>query len=163
MLVCPSTRLTLSMTNIDLTEAEKTEGYIGALLPWEVPDTFYNCSGNPPSPLLMKDEKVLTNHPLCVGDRILAIAARTPQALLKAAKAVQISYTILPSVHTIKDALREDAVPIQPHISKNNILAVREACMGDTQKAFDVCRHTCGTPHKVAVPVPGVLPLPAPA
>ena len=26
-----------------------------------------------------------------------------------------------------------------------------------------VCRHTCGTPHKVAVPVPGVLPLPAPA
>ena len=51
------------VTNIDLTEAEKTEGYIGALLPWEVPDTFYNCSGNPPSPLLMKDEKVLTNHP----------------------------------------------------------------------------------------------------
>ena len=26
-----------------------------------------------------------------------------------------------------------------------------------------VCRHTCGTPHKAAVPAPGVLPLPAPA
>ena len=32
------------VTHIDLTEAEKTEGYIVALLPWEVPDTFYNCS-----------------------------------------------------------------------------------------------------------------------
>ena len=26
-----------------------------------------------------------------------------------------------------------------------------------------VCRHTCGIPHKAAVPAPGVLPLPAPA
>ena len=26
-----------------------------------------------------------------------------------------------------------------------------------------VCRHTCGTPHKAAVPAPGVLLLPAPA
>ena len=26
-----------------------------------------------------------------------------------------------------------------------------------------VCRHTCGTPHKAAVPALGVLPLPAPA
>ncbi|CAG9701505.1 exported hypothetical protein [Clostridium neonatale] len=24
------------------------------------------------------------------------------------------------------------------------------------------CRHTCGTPHKAAVPVPGVSPLPEP-
>ena len=147
------------VTHIDLTEAEKTEGYIGALLPWEVPDTFYNCSGTPPSPLLMKDEKVLTTHPLCVGDRILAIAARTPQALLKAAKAVQISYTILPSVHTIKDALRKDAAPIQPHISKNNILAVREACMGDTQKGFEEADyifeddfHTPATQHVAMEP-----------
>lgn len=125
------------VTDIDLSQAKKTEGYIGALLPWEVPDTFYNCSGNPPSPLLMKDEKILTAHPLCVGDRILAIAARTPQALLKAAKSVKVSYRLLPSVHTIKDALKTDAAPIQPHLSQNNILASREASAGDTEKGFE--------------------------
>lgn len=72
---------------------------------------------------------------------------------------MQISYTILPSVHTIKDALRKDAAPIQPHISKNNILAVREACMGDTQKGFEEADyifeddfHTPATQHVAMEP-----------
>lgn len=124
------------VTDIDLSKAKEVEGYIGALLPWEVPQDLFNCSGNPPSGLLMKDEKILTTHPLCVGDRILAIAARTPHALHKAAKAVNITYHVLPPVYTIKDALKENAAPIQPHLSDTNIIATREAVLGDTKKGF---------------------------
>ena len=65
---------------IDLKEAEKVPGYIAALLPDEVPQTLYNCSGNPPSALLLKDEKILTMQPKCAGDRILCIAAESPEA-----------------------------------------------------------------------------------
>lgn len=61
--------------SINYEQAKNDPDFLGILLPWEVPDKLYNCSGNPPSDLLMKDEKILTDHPLCVGDRIAVIAA----------------------------------------------------------------------------------------
>ena len=112
------------------------EDFLGALLPEEVPDKFYNSSGNPPSPLLLKDEKILTNHPLCPGDRVIAIAAKTPFALKKAAALIKIQYEILPAVHTMKEALASGLAPIQPHLSKTNILAEKIAEQGDVDRGF---------------------------
>ena len=42
--------------DIDVSEAEKVPGYLGCLLPEEVTDRRFNCSGNPPSPLLIADD-----------------------------------------------------------------------------------------------------------
>lgn len=122
--------------SIDLSEAEEMDEFLGAVLPEEVPDKLYNSSGNPPSPLLLKDEKILTDHPLCVGDRILAIAAETPAALRKAASRIQIRYELLPAANTMEEALAPASAPIQPHLSDTNILAERVAEQGDTEKGF---------------------------
>ena len=56
--------------SIDMSKAEKVPGFLGCLLPEETPPEYFNCSGNPPSPLLMKDELVLTREPKVLGDRI---------------------------------------------------------------------------------------------
>ena len=122
--------------SVDLSAAEEMEDFLGALLPEEVPDKFYNSSGNPPSPLLLKDEKILTDHPLCPGDRVIAIAAKTPFALKKAAALIKIQYEILPAVHTMKEALASGLAPIQPHLSKTNILAEKIAEQGDVDQGF---------------------------
>lgn len=63
--------------SIDVSEAEKVPGYLGCALPEEAPQAYFNCSGNPPSPLLMADEKVLTTEPLTIGDRVAVVAAET--------------------------------------------------------------------------------------
>lgn len=57
--------------SIDVSEAEKVPGFLGCALPEEAPQAYFNCSGNPPSPLLMADEKVLTTEPLTIGDNIM--------------------------------------------------------------------------------------------
>jgi CO/xanthine dehydrogenase Mo-binding subunit len=62
---------------IDKTEAEKVSGVLTVLLPADVPQKKFNCAGNPPSALLVKDEKILTDHPLYAGDRVAALAALT--------------------------------------------------------------------------------------
>ena len=72
------------ISNIDKSEAEKTPGVLGVLLPEDVPSKRYNSSGNPPSPLVVSDERILTDHPLHVGDRIAAVAAESPDACRKA-------------------------------------------------------------------------------
>ena len=51
--------------SIDVSEAEKVPGFLGCALPEEAPQAYFNCSGNPPSPLLMADEKVLTRMGRC--------------------------------------------------------------------------------------------------
>ena len=63
-----------------LSEAEKVPGFLGCALPEETPQVYFNCSGNPLSPLLMADEKVLTTEPLTIGDRVAVVAAETEEA-----------------------------------------------------------------------------------
>ena len=72
---------------IDTSEAETIPGYLGCALPEESPRAYFNCSGNPPSPLLMADEKVLTDEPLVLGDRVAIVAAETEAAARAAARA----------------------------------------------------------------------------
>ena len=64
---------------IDKSEAEKVPGVLAVLLPADVPRKKFNSAGNPPSALLVKDERILTDHPLYAGDRIAAVAALTPE------------------------------------------------------------------------------------
>lgn len=124
------------VTDIDLSAAEKIPGYVGALLPEDVPHTRFNCSGNPPSPLLYPDEEVLTRSPRCQGDRILAVAAESEAACRAAAEAVRITYEQQKPMMTLKDALKEGADPIQPHLSETNIINHRQVSQGDVEAAL---------------------------
>ena len=113
---------------IDTSEAETIPGYLGCALPEESPRAYFNCSGNPPSPLLMADEKVLTDEPLVLGDRVAIVAAETEAA---AAEAVKVEYEIIAPMLDVKSALAPNAPALQPHIAPNNIVQRREVSQGD--------------------------------
>ena len=95
--------------SIDVSEAEKVPGYLGCALPEEAPQAYFNCSGNPPSPLLMADEKVLTTEPLTIGDRVAVVAAETEEAARAAAEAVKVEYENLAPILDVKAALADNA------------------------------------------------------
>jgi len=127
--------------SIDISEAEKIPGYLGCLMPDEAPKDYFNCSGNPPSPLLMADEVVLTMEPKVIGDRIMCVAAETEEAARLAADAVKVEYEVLTPYMNIPAAMRADAEPLQPHISDSNIIQRREVSQGDLkagEEASDV-------------------------
>ena len=117
--------------NIDVREAEKVSGYLGCALPEEAPQVYFNCSGNPPSPLLMADERVLTDEPLTIGDRVAVVAAETEEAARAAAEAVKVEYETLAPLLDVKAALAENATAIQPHLSETNVVQRREVSQGD--------------------------------
>ena len=116
---------------IDTSEAETIPGYLGCALPEESPRAYFNCSGNPPSPLLMADEKVLTDEPLVLGDRVAIVAAETEAAARAAAEAVKVEYEIIAPMLDGKSARAPNAPALQPHIAPNNIVQRREVSQGD--------------------------------
>lgn len=124
------------VTGIDFSESEKIPGYLGALLPEEVPDIYYNCSGNPPSPLIMEDERILTTTPKCAGDRIVAVAAETKEAALESARAVKVNYAIKKPIFKIREAFDANNLPIEAHLSDSNVLFARQVTEGDIEKGF---------------------------
>lgn len=117
--------------SIDVSEAEKVPGFLGCALPEEAPQAYFNCSGNPPSPLLMADEKVLTTEPLTIGDRVAGVAAETEEAARAAAEAVKVEYENLAPILDVKAALADNAPAMQPHLSDTNVVQRREVSQGD--------------------------------
>jgi len=124
------------VTRIDKSAALKVPGVLGVLLPQDVPQQLFNCSGSPPSPLLIKDERILTDHPLYAGDRIAALAAETPQACREGLEKLQVEYELLPAVFKIKEALAEKAVRLQPELAKTNIIKKIKVTQGDVAEGF---------------------------
>jgi CO/xanthine dehydrogenase Mo-binding subunit len=122
--------------SIDASEALKIEGVLDVMLPEDVPQRVFNCSGNPPSPLLIPDERVLTRRPLCAGDRIAAVAAVTLDACRQALRAVRVEYDVKRPVLSIKEALMEGAPPVQPQISATNLVHTVRASEGDADKGL---------------------------
>lgn len=125
--------------NINCADAEKIPGYLGCLLPDEIPKKMFNRSGNPPSPLfLLKDELLLTDHPLYIGDRILCVAAETAEACMEAAESIKIDFEIEKPMLTLREAMAPDAVPLHPHLSSTNVVRKRELAQGDPEHKGDV-------------------------
>jgi CO/xanthine dehydrogenase Mo-binding subunit len=121
---------------INKSEAEKVPGVLGILLPQDVPNRLFNCSGNPPSPMLIKDERVLTDHPLYAGDRIAAVAALSNEACTEAVNKILVEYEPLPAVFEIEEALREKAPLIHPELFGSNIFKKLESSQGDVGRGF---------------------------
>ncbi|MEM5779555.1 MAG: molybdopterin cofactor-binding domain-containing protein [Lawsonibacter sp.] len=138
--------------SIDVSGAEQVPGYIGCLLPEETPQDYFNCSGNPPSPLLMRDERVLTLEPKTLGDRILCVAAETEEGAREAADAVKVEYEVFTPYLEIRNALDGKAEPLQPHISPDNIAQRREVSQGD-RKAGEEASDLILEDHFVTPPM----------
>ena len=117
--------------SIDTSAAEQVPGYLGCLLPEEAPQEYFNCSGNPPSPLLIPDEQVLTREPKVLGDRIACVAAETEEAAREAADLVKVEYEVLQPYLEIRQALDGKAEALQPQVAQDNIIQKREVSQGD--------------------------------
>jgi CO/xanthine dehydrogenase Mo-binding subunit len=126
---------------IDASDAEKVPGVLTILLPGDVPGNLFNCAGNPPSPILIKDERILTDRPLYVGDRIAAVAALTPKACQEGLDALRVEIEPLPAVFEIEDALRKEAPLLHPDVSQTNIFKKMEARKGDVERGFAESEH----------------------
>ena len=115
-----------------MSEAEKFPGYLGCLLPDEVPQTMYNPSGNPPAELLLKDVVLLTKEPKFIGDRLLCVAVETAEACREAARRVKIDFEVKNPLMNVCDSMAEGAEQIEPHLTNNNIVRHRQVSQGDT-------------------------------
>ncbi len=122
--------------SIDCSCAMKLEGVLTVLLPDEVEDILYNSSGNPPSDLLFDDERILTDNPLFVGDRILAVAAITPELCHRAISLIKLEYEIFEPILTIEKALKDDAPLIHPEICNSNVIDTIKVDHGNVDDAF---------------------------
>lgn len=127
--------------SIDMPEAEKFPGYLGCLLPDEVPQTMYNPSGNPPAELLLKDVVLLTKEAKFIGDRLLCVAVETAEACREAARRVKIDFEVKKSLVNVRESMAEGAEQIEPHLTNNNIVRHRQVAQGDTSppRASTIC------------------------
>jgi CO/xanthine dehydrogenase Mo-binding subunit len=121
---------------IDKSEAEKVPGVLAILLPTDVPQKKFNSAGNPPSALLVKDEKIFTDHPLYAGDRIAAIAALTPEACAEGLKKIVVKYEPLPPVFEVKEALDAKAPLLHPDLFSTNGFKVIERETGNVEQGL---------------------------
>ncbi len=121
---------------IDKAKAEKVPGVLAILLPHDVPQKRFNSAGNPPSALLVADEKILTNHPLYAGDRIAAVAALSQDACDEALRRMEVEYELLPPVFEVREALSEKAPVLHPDLFAGNAFKVIERAEGDVEKGL---------------------------
>lgn len=119
------------VVSIDASSAEKVAGFLGICTPEEAPSNYFNCSGNPPSPLLIADELILTKEPKQIGDRVAIVAAETEAAAYEAAAAVHVEYEVLRPYLEISEALKDGAAALQPHVSNTNVIQYRDVSQGD--------------------------------
>lgn len=122
--------------SLDVSKASELDGVLGILTPQDVTQRLYNCSGNPPSALIVPDEKILTMHPKCLGDRVCAVVAVSPDICEKALCLISVEYEVLPALMSIEDALKPDAKLVQPDISESNIMKTLVFPQGDIEKGF---------------------------
>lgn len=123
--------------SIDTSEAEKLPGVLGILVPDDVSHIRYNCSGTPPSPLVVEDERILTDHPLHVGDRIAAVAATSPRLCQEALFRISVVYKPLPPLFDIDRAIDKNAPLLHPETSDSNIFKTIKAHQGDMKAGFE--------------------------
>lgn len=121
---------------IDGSAAEKVPGVLGVLLPADVPPRKFNCAGNPPSAILVKDETVLTDHPLYAGDRIAAIAASSPEAAAEGLKRILVEYEPLPAVFEPVEALDPQAPLLHPDLFPTNGFKILEREEGNVAQGL---------------------------
>jgi 4-hydroxybenzoyl-CoA reductase subunit alpha len=115
---------------IDLSEAEKVDGYLGALTGKDLPVTF----GILP---VSQDEHALALETVrFVGDPVVAVAAVTEDAAYEAALRVKVEYEPLPTIGSVEDALAIPSPQIHSYADVGNFHKVVSMRFGDLDARF---------------------------
>jgi len=124
------------VTGIDVSEAKKVPGVLGILTFKDIPNVLYNCSGTPPSGLVIKDEKILTNESKYVGDKVAAVVAQSEKTCDEALKKIKVDYELLPAIFKIKEALAKGAPLVHSSLFKSNICKTIRAEEGNVEQGL---------------------------
>ncbi len=128
------------VSGYDKEAALNINGVLGIICADDIPATLFNCSGNPPSAALIKDELMLTNEPKCLGDRVAAIVAESPELCIQAARALNIQYRVFKPNFKIKDA--QNAPALQAAEGEgHNLFKTMAFSQGDVEQGFKEAAH----------------------
>lgn len=119
--------------SIDISEAEKVPGVRAIATCFNTPQRKYNSALRFYEHNIPETELVFSDVVRFVGDRVAAVAAETEKAAKEAIKLIKVEYEELPSVLTIKDAIKENAYPI--HGETNKVIEMNLSG-GDAEKGF---------------------------
>jgi len=138
--VVESTQAHALIKKISTSAAKKAPGVIRVVTGKDFPYMFG---------LYMKDRYIFAQDRVrFVGEQIAAVIAETPEAALRAAKLVKVTYKPLPTVLSLGDALKKDATLLHPDLDSyerppwffpragTNIAHWRKTRKGDVDKAF---------------------------
>lgn len=114
-------------------------GVLDVLLPNQVQDIRYNASGNPPSPMLLEDELILTDNPLFEGDSVVAVAATSPLLCKQALERISVDWEVLPALLSVDAALAPGAPLLHPDIGGSNDFMVLKYDKGDIAVGMAAC------------------------
>jgi len=106
--VVESTQAHALIKKVNTSAAKKAPGVIRVVTGKDFPYMFG---------LYMKDRYIFAQDRVrFVGEQIAAVIAETPEAALRAAKLVKVTYAPLPSVLSLGDALKKDATLLHPDL-----------------------------------------------
>jgi CO/xanthine dehydrogenase Mo-binding subunit len=115
---------------VDTAEASRLPGVVRIFTARDIPGKNLTGIINKDRPLLVADKARFA------GDPVALVAAETEEAAERAARAVKVSYSVLPAVHDPAAALAEGAPLVH---EKGNLLFRRRVVKGDAASAFSSC------------------------
>jgi CO/xanthine dehydrogenase Mo-binding subunit len=115
---------------VDTAEASRLPGVVRIFTARDIPGKNLTGIINKDRPLLVADKARFA------GDPVALVAAETEEAAERAARAVKVSYSVLPAVHDPAAALAEGAPLLH---EKGNLLFRRRVVRGDAASAFSSC------------------------
>jgi len=122
---------------VDTTKAEKIPGVIDIFTAKDVPVNEYG--------LIMPDQPVLcgpgSSKPYAdrvrfIGDQIAVIVAEDEEIARDACQQIDVTYTDLPVITDIHEAMKSDAILLQPE-KKTNVFCHYKVKKGNVEKAFE--------------------------
>ena len=120
-----------NILSIDLSEAEKVPGYLGALTGKEVPIPFGIL------PVSQDEHALCPDRVRFVGDPVVAVAAVTEDAAYEAALKVRVEYETLPTISSVEEALATPEPRMHEYGDHGNIHKVVSMTFGEVEKGFE--------------------------
>lgn len=121
---------------IDTSDAEKVPGVVMILTARDVPNNEYGLI-KPDQPVLCGPDsnKPFGDRVRFVGDQVALVIAETVEAAENARDLIKVSYTELPIVTSLSQALANDATLLHPD-KGSNVIMHYQVRKGDLEKAF---------------------------
>ena len=127
--VVRSPHMHAEIKKIDCTKAESMPGVIGTL-------TAKDIKGTNRLKYIVEDRPILCEDKVrTLGDAVAVVVAKTREQALAAVEAVEVAYTVLPTISSPAEGLEKNALQIHP--DRPNLCFQQPIIKGDATSAFE--------------------------